>query len=102
MWAYPNFIPLSPSVLQTMWDRLKPYDFRSVHSLFVGRDIRGLNIKAEVLDNMKLQAQFQGYEKHPIFEEEWDSGTENGSFTLSEQSELSPQQPTYVGLERNF
>ena len=55
-----------------MWERLKPFDFYSVHSLFFGRDVRDSRIKGEVLEDMKRQATFQGYEDHAIFRERWD------------------------------
>ena len=71
MWAYPNFIPLSPDVLHTMWQRLLPYEFHSVHSLSVGRDIRDPKAKSELLHDMKLQLKHQGHTKHALLDEQW-------------------------------
>lgn len=83
MWAYPNFIPLSPSVLHEMWKRLKPFEFAKVYSLFIGRDIHGQNLKGQILNDMKMQARFAGHEVHPLLDEDWqDYEDEAGSIDL--------------------
>lgn len=105
MWAYPNFIPLSPFVLQTMWERLESYDFNAVHSLFIGRDVRGDRIKGEVLEDMKLQARFQGYggggNDHPVFRVKWDD-SRVGSLPAIPNSSSVARPPAHGQLERGF
>jgi hypothetical protein len=102
MWAYPNFIPLEPSILLEMWKRLEPYDFYAVHSLFVGRDVRGPRLKGEVLDDMKLQARFQGYKdgEHAIFDLKWD-GRES-QVPAGHRSQLATKQAAHSALEGGF
>ena len=104
MWAYPNFIPLSPSVLQIMWERLRPFEFHSVHSLFIGRDIRDPRVKGEMLDGMKMQARFEGYEDHAILREEWDdSGVKSIPAVQPLTVPLAASQPpNRIELERGF
>lgn len=100
MWAYPNFIPLSPTVLHTMWNRLKPFEFNAVHSLFVGRDVRGSNVKGEVLKDMKMQVVFAGHEKHPLLHEEWEH--RNDDTVVQEQLSGSAREASFADLERTF
>ena len=101
MWAYPNFIPLSPSVLQIMWERLEPFEFSAVHSLFVGRDVRDARIKGAVLEDMKLQARFQGHEDHPIFELTWAGGVPSSMLSKDSPSSVA-KPPRHSQLERGF
>lgn len=100
MWAYPNFIPLSPTILHTMWKRLKPFDFNAVHSLFVGRDVRGSNIKGEVLRDMKMQALFAGHQSHLLLGEVWEDTSEDS--IVQEQTSGSVRQASFADLERKF
>lgn len=83
-----------------MGERLKPFQFHSVHSLFIGRDIRDPRVKGEVLDNMKMQARFEGYENHAIFNEKWNDSAVESIF--SDQYNLAFQQSKYIELERKF
>lgn len=103
MWAYPNFIPLSPAVLKTMWERLEPYEFNAVHSLFIGRDVRDPRIKGEVLDDMKRQARFEGYgdDDHPIFQLKWDDSHVT-SLPVMPASTSKVKPPAHSQLERGF
>lgn len=108
MWAYPNFIPLAPSILQTMWERPEPFEFHAVHSLFVGRDVRGKEIKGEVLEDMKFQARSQGWEEHPILALEWDERSDGFEEEPKDLSEVLDRFTASVGkqpaqqLERGF
>ena len=103
MWAYPNFIPLSPSVLQAMWERLEPYDFNAVHSLFVGRDVRDARIKGEVLDDVKRQARAEGYteEDHTIFKLKWDDSRVSSLPVIAHSSPFA-KPSAHAQLERGF
>lgn len=84
-----------------MWERLEPFDFHSVHSLFVGRDVRDPRIKGEVLEDMKRQARFEGYGEndHSIFQLEWDDSAV-GETSMSSSPAAKP--PAHSHLERGF
>lgn len=69
MWSIPNMIPLPPSELHKMWQILQKLDFHSTHAAFVGTEIRDKNVKARVLESMKIQARNEGYEDHAILRE---------------------------------
>lgn len=62
-------IPLPPDVIYEMWRRLKPYDFESTHGAFVGMDVRDKNVKARVLESMKIQVRSAGWEDVAILHE---------------------------------
>lgn len=55
-------IPLPPSELRKMWEAMRPFDFESTHGAFVGTDVRDKNIKARVLESMKIQARSEGWQ----------------------------------------
>ncbi|KAI5366015.1 putative metallo-beta-lactamase, ribonuclease Z/Hydroxyacylglutathione hydrolase [Septoria linicola] len=69
MWSIPNMIPLPPTEIHKMWQALKMYDFESTHGAFVGLDVRDKNVKARVLESMKIQARAEGYSDLPILAE---------------------------------
>lgn len=62
-------IPLPPSELYKMWQVLKTLEFESTHAAFVGTEVRDKNLKARVLESMKIQARGEGYEDHAILRE---------------------------------
>ncbi|KXS94980.1 hypothetical protein AC578_9474, partial [Pseudocercospora eumusae] len=63
MWSIPNMIPLPPDIIHEMWKRLKPYHFTSTHGAFAGIDVRDKNVKARVLESMKIQVSSAGWRK---------------------------------------
>ncbi|EME79468.1 uncharacterized protein MYCFIDRAFT_35041 [Pseudocercospora fijiensis CIRAD86] len=69
MWSIPNMIPLPPDVIHEMWKRLKPYDFTSTHGAFAGIDVRDQNVKARVLESMKIQVSSAGWKDVAILKE---------------------------------
>ncbi|KAK4498773.1 hypothetical protein PRZ48_009283 [Zasmidium cellare] len=69
MWSIPNMIPLPPSELHKMWKAMQPFDFESTHGAFTGLDVRDKNIKARVLESMKIQARNEGWEDVAILKE---------------------------------
>lgn len=71
MWSIPNMVPLPPDAIQGIWDAVKPFDFTETHGLFVGWDIRGEDVKARVLESMKIQVRGQGFAEASIFRESW-------------------------------
>lgn len=46
-----------------MWRAMQPFDFESTHGAFVGTDVRDRNIKARVLESMKIQARSEGWQE---------------------------------------
>ncbi|XXH05421.1 hypothetical protein Hte_011848 [Hypoxylon texense] len=74
MWSIPNMIPLSPDVMQRMWDILKKYEFKSTHGAFLNTDIvkTAPEMKRRVLDSMQIQTEFMGLNGHALMEEELD------------------------------
>lgn len=69
MWSIPNFIPLAPPEIYKMWQGLKSLEFESTHGAFVGTDVRDKNVKARVLESMKIQVRNEGWEDHAILNE---------------------------------
>lgn len=55
-------IPLSPTELLKMWQALRPFEFESTHGAFVGTEVRDKNIKARVLESMKIQTRGEGWD----------------------------------------
>ncbi|KAF7193499.1 hypothetical protein HII31_05173 [Pseudocercospora fuligena] len=69
MWSIPNMIPLPPDIIYEMWERLKPHDFVSTHGAFAGIDVRDKNVKARVLESMKIQVSSAGWDDLAILRE---------------------------------
>ena len=61
-------IPLPPSEILKIWRAIEPFEFDTTHGAFLGIDIRHMNVKARVLESMKIQVRNEGYEKHEILE----------------------------------
>ena len=53
-----------------MWEAIKPFDFDTTHGAFIGMDIRDKDLKARLLESMKIQVRSEGYENHEIMDEE--------------------------------
>ena len=62
-------IPLPPKEILKMWQALRPFDFESTHGAFAGLDVRDKNVKARVLESMKIQARNEGWEDVAILKE---------------------------------
>lgn len=45
-----------------MWQALRPFEFESTHGAFVGTEVRDKNIKARVLESMKIQTRGEGWD----------------------------------------
>ncbi|KAH8883816.1 metallo-beta-lactamase family protein [Thozetella sp. PMI_491] len=69
MWSIPNMIPLNADEIARMWRILKRYDFRSTHGAFITTDVEDDQIKQRVLDSMRIQVKYMGWESHPFMEE---------------------------------
>ncbi|KAI9687251.1 MAG: hypothetical protein M1822_002294 [Bathelium mastoideum] len=70
MWSIPNMVPLSPSEMLKMWEGLRDIKFDTTHGAFVGMDMRGEDVKKRVLESMKIQAIREGFQSHPLLEED--------------------------------
>jgi hypothetical protein len=68
-YAFPNFVPLGPTAMHTMWKRLRDWEFTAVYSLFFTTTVRGANIKHIMLDSMQRQALHQENHGHPLLQE---------------------------------
>lgn len=62
-------IPLPPSEMFKMWQALRPFEFESTHGAFTGTEVRDKNIKARVLESMKIQTRGEGWEDAEILRE---------------------------------
>ena len=69
MWSIPNMIPLPPSEVMKMWKAIAPYEFEATHGAFLGMDVRRPDAKKAILESMKIQVKFEGYENHSILNE---------------------------------
>lgn len=69
MWSIPNMIPLPPSELLKMWHALRPFEFECTFGAFVGTEVRDKNVKARVLESMKIQARNEGWTDVAILKE---------------------------------
>lgn len=70
MWSIPNMIPLAPSEIYKIWLALRKHEFESTYGAFVGTEVRDTNVKARVLESMKIQVRAEGWRE----EEEDDNG----------------------------
>jgi len=68
MWSIPNMIPLPPSEIEQIWHRIEPFEWEETYGAFHGLDIRGKgkDVKARMLESMKIQVRNEGYDKHPL------------------------------------
>lgn len=52
-----------------MWQALKKHDFESTHGAFTGQDVYDKNVKARVLESMKIQVRAMGWNDVPLLQE---------------------------------
>ncbi|KAL6704736.1 hypothetical protein ACN47E_007657 [Coniothyrium glycines] len=69
MWAYPNMIPLPPAKVHDIWKALKPFDFHSTYGGFPGQNVSRPDLKAQVLESMKIFLRMGGHENAEVFDE---------------------------------
>jgi hypothetical protein len=69
MWAYPNMIPLAPSAIHGIWKAIKPFEFDSTFGGFPGQNLSRPDLKAQVLQSMKIFLRRGGHEEAEIFAE---------------------------------
>jgi hypothetical protein len=66
MWSIPNMIPLLPSEIEQIWQRIEPFEWEETYGPFHGLETmgKGKDVKARTLENMEVE----GYDKHPLLE----------------------------------
>ena len=68
MWSVPNMVPLNPDEIWGIWCALRGFEFEVTHGLFVGWDVRSEDVKARLLESMKIQVRRMGWERHAVLE----------------------------------
>lgn len=58
--------------MHKMWQKLRPWTFDTVHSLFFVTTVRDPTVKKMVLASMQLQARYMEHENHALMDERWD------------------------------
>jgi hypothetical protein len=70
LWSIPNMIPLPPSELVRMWKVIEPFEWEETYGAFVGLDVRekgkGKEAKRRMLESMKIQVRWMGWEGHEM------------------------------------
>ncbi|CAA9957736.1 Lactamase B domain containing protein [Pyrenophora teres f. maculata] len=69
MWAYPNMIPLSPKAILGIWKAIKGLEFDSTYGGFPGQNLSRPDLKAQVLESMKIFLRRGGHEGAEIYGE---------------------------------
>lgn len=62
-------IPLSPTAIHAIWKAVKPFNFETMHGGFPGQDVRGKELKARVLESMKIFVRGAGFENVEVLGE---------------------------------
>ena len=70
LWSIPNYIPLPPEKIERIWQMVKPWDFTSTYGLMKGWNVHDPNLKARVLESVKIQIKAEGYLHHHLLDEE--------------------------------
>lgn len=69
MWAYPNMIPLPPAKIYGIWKALKTLAFNATYGGFAGQNLARPDLKAQVLESMKIFVRRSGHVEAEIFSE---------------------------------
>ncbi|EDU50463.1 Zn-dependent hydrolases [Pyrenophora tritici-repentis Pt-1C-BFP] len=69
MWAYPNMIPLTPKAILGIWKAIKGLDFDSTYGGFPGQNLIRPDLKAQVLESMKIFLRRGGHEGAEVYGE---------------------------------
>lgn len=62
-------IPLPPSAVLGIWKAIKPFEFDSTYGGFAGQNLSRPDLKAQVLQSMKIFLKRAGHENAEIFAE---------------------------------
>lgn len=76
MWSIPNMIPLAPSEIYKIWLALRRHEFESTYGAFVGTEVRDTNVKARVLESMKIQVRAEGWKEEENDDDNGKKGVE--------------------------
>ncbi|KAL8714638.1 MAG: hypothetical protein Q9220_001587 [cf. Caloplaca sp. 1 TL-2023] len=69
-WSIPNMIPLAPDDIMNIWQAIQPFDFHTTIGGFIDMTVRDQNVKARILESMKIQVRSQGWKEHRILDEQ--------------------------------
>lgn len=69
MWSYPNMIPLPPEKIHGIWKAVKPFDFEATYGGFMGQNNRRPDLKAQLLESMKIFVRTVGHTSATVLEE---------------------------------
>lgn len=62
-------IPLPPSKIHGIWRALKGFEFDSAYGGFPGQNVSRPDLKAQVLESMKIFLKMGGHEKADVYNE---------------------------------
>lgn len=62
-------IPLPPAKIHGIWKSLRPFDFDSTYGGFAGQNVSRPDLKAQVLESMKIFLRRGGHESAAIYDE---------------------------------
>lgn len=62
-------IPLPPQKIHGIWKALKPFEFDTSYGGFPGQNVSRPDLKAQVLESMKIFLRTAGHEKAEIHNE---------------------------------
>ena len=77
-WSIPNYIPMHPDAVHTIWKQVKPFDFHTAFGAFESQDVRTMEnehergtggVKGRLLQSCQIYIGGQGHQKHEVFEE---------------------------------
>jgi hypothetical protein len=62
-------IPLPPPKIHGIWKAIQPFDFDTTYGAFPGQNVTRPDLKAQVLESMKIFCKVGGHENALIYEE---------------------------------
>ena len=62
-------IPLPPDEIFQIWQAVKPFEFDTTHGAFNGMDVRDKDLRARMLESMKIQVKAEGWKEHRLLDE---------------------------------
>ena len=69
LYSIPNSTPLPPDKIIAIWKAIEPFDFVYTHSVMRMSSIRGIDLKARILESARIQIRAEGYVDHPFLAE---------------------------------
>lgn len=62
-------IPLPPEKIHDIWKAVKPFSFDTTYGGFPGQNVTRTDLKAQVLESMKIFLRTGGHEKAGVYHE---------------------------------